>query len=530
MTSAKIVSKDIRDVLLSTVFFIVAYAPSPFGFFIYIAFIPQFFISKRNNPGRSFVFGYLIGLIVNAVTLYWLFFYSGTGFSIIAIGNALQFGVLTAMLSFIFNRDAKLALFFFPFLWTFLEYIRQFGDLAFTWLNIAHTQSYFLYIIQYVEYTGYLGVVFWIGLVNISIYLVITSSQNLSLKFKRSLVVLLLFLIPLVFGIYKMGLEEKSTGVSVAYVQPNIDSDLKWTPDFLQENLPLLLTLTDSILITNPDLVIWPETSIPYSLADHHDDLESLYQHVHSKDYHLLAGALDFVHINRLNEKYNAAYFLNPDDSTLGIYRKLQLVPEEERFPYKDYLPHWLIGKREFDMTAGSEAVTFEMQSRLYQLHYGGDDWKVVSRDQHLSPVNISALICYESIFPNLVQQFIDKGSQILIIITNDGWFGYTSQPFQHLQAAVYRALEQRVSVVRCANTGISSFIDPYGRRYLESGLFQQALAQKIIPIRTEKTFYSKHGDWLGIFSGIFVFSYLPLLALISIGKVFKLSNWFLKK
>jgi len=226
LTLAKPASKDIRDVLLSTVFFIVSYTPSPFGFFIYIAFIPQFFISKRNSPGRSFVLGYLIGLFVNAVTLYWLFFYSGEGFSIIAIGNALQFGVLTALLSFVFNRDARLALISFPFLWTFLEFVRQFGDLAFTWLNIAHTQSYFLYIIQYVEYTGYLGVVFWIGLVNISIYLVITSSQNLTLMFKRSLVVLFLFLLPLAFGFYKMGFEEKAPGVSIAYIQPNIDPDL----------------------------------------------------------------------------------------------------------------------------------------------------------------------------------------------------------------------------------------------------------------------------------------------------------------
>ena len=258
--------------------------------------------------------------------------------------------------------------------------------------------------------------------------------------------------------------------------------------------------------------------------------MDKLRQHVHSNNYHLLAGTLDYTHNNSFKEKYNAAFLMNPNDSTRGIYRKLQLVPVEERFPYKDFIPHWLIGKREFDMTAGGDAVTFEMQSKLYQLHYGGDDWKVVTRDQHLSPINFSTLICYESIFPNLVQQFIDRGSRILIIITNDGWFGYTSQPFQHLQAAIYRALEQRISVVRCANTGISSFIDPYGRRYLESGLFQQELAQKIIPLRMEKTFYSKHGDWLGIFSGIFVFSYLTLLVLSSIGKASKLSNWFLNK
>jgi len=521
LTSARIMSKDIRDSLLSTVFFIVAYAPSPFGFFIYIAFIPLLFISKRNTPGQSFIFGYLIGLSVNVVTLYWLFFYSGTGFSIIAIGNALQFGILTTLLSFINRRNSQLALFTFPFLWTFLEYIRQFGDLAFTWLNIAHTQSYFIYIIQYVEYTGYLGVVFWICLVNISIYMALSTYKIPKKLFRYSLIVLLLFLIPLGFGLYKLGTNYKAPGISVGYIQPNIDPDLKWSDEFLHDNLPLLISLTDSIVLTDPDLIVWPETSIPYYLKDYRFEFDTLRKHVRKENYHLLAGTLDYEIISRLKRKFNAAYFLTPNDSNPGIYRKLRLVPEEEKFPYKDLLPEWLIGNQEYDMTEGRDAVVFNMQSLLYQVQFKDGDWRIISQDQVLSSVKLSALICYESIFPNLTQKFIENGSQILIIITNDGWFGYTSQPFQHLQSAVFRALEQRISVVRCANTGISSFIDPFGRLYLESGLFQKVLAQKTIPLRTVRTFYSKYGDWLGIFCGILLFSCLTLLALSSRWKKF---------
>ncbi len=386
MTSANITSKDVRDTLLSTVFFIVAYAPSPFGFFIYIAFIPQFYICKRNTPGRSFVYGYLIGLMVNAVTLYWLFFYSGTGFSIIAIGNALQFGLLTALLSFIFNKNAQLALFVFPFLWTFLEYIRQFGDLAFTWLNIAHTQSYFLYIIQYVEYTGYLGVVYWICLVNVTIYLAIKAYKKPRLFLQYSVVVLLLFLIPLGFGLYKLGQNLKAPGVSVGYIQPNIDQDLKWSTDFLHENLSTLTSLTDSLLLTRPDLVVWPETSIPYYLKDRPKDFAVLSSHIQTHKYHLLAGTLDYEYKNHLKQKFNAAYFLNPNDSTLGVYHKLQLVPEEEKFPYKEILPEWLIGNRMYDMTEGTNVVTFEAKSNLYQLDFKENDWRVVSHDDDVTP------------------------------------------------------------------------------------------------------------------------------------------------
>jgi apolipoprotein N-acyltransferase len=513
LTSPKFLKKDSRDLLLSTVFFIVSYAPSPFGFFIYIAFIPLLIISRRNDPGRAFILGYLTGLLINTVTLYWLFFYSGTGFSVIAFGNALQFGILTGLLSWSFKKTELFTLFLFPVLWTFLEYIRQFGDLAFTWLNIAHTQSYFLYLIQYVEYTGYLGVVFWICIVNLTIYLTIKSANKSGKLFRHIVIIAILFLLPLVFGFYKMGLNNQVRGISVAYVQPNIDPDEKWSDEFLHDNLSALVSLTDSILITKPDLVVWPETGIPYYLRNYPDELELIQNHVRENKYYLIAGTLDYKISNLVKHKYNAAFFFNPNDKNIGIYHKLQLVPEEEKFPYKDYLPEWLIGKRESDMSRGREAVAFKISTQQYQLRYGGEDWRVISKDRFSRTSQLSVVICYESIFPNLVQKSVEKEAELLIIITNDGWFGYTSQPFQHSQAAVYRALEQRVSIVRCANTGISSFIDPYGRRYEESGLFNKKLAQKIIPLRREQTFYSIYGDWLGIFCGILLFSYLTLLA-----------------
>jgi len=112
--------RDIRDIILSSVFFILSYAPSPFGFFIYIAFVPQLFIYQRNSPLRSAFYGYLIGLIVNSCVLYWLLLYAGTGFSIIVILNALQFAILGGLLSAIFNKNSSLSLLAFPFLWTFL--------------------------------------------------------------------------------------------------------------------------------------------------------------------------------------------------------------------------------------------------------------------------------------------------------------------------------------------------------------------------------------------------------------------------
>jgi apolipoprotein N-acyltransferase len=505
--------RDIRDIVLSSLFFILSYAPSPFGFFIYVAFIPQIFLYLRNNPLRSTFYGYVIGLIVNSFVLYWLLLYAGTGFSIIVILNALQFAILGGLLSGILSKNPKY-LFIFPFLWTFLEYIRQLGDLAFNWLNIAFTQTYFLHLIQFLDITGQSGVVFWICLLNLHIFLILSNRARHIVAIKNGVIVLLLFLIPLLYGFYRLAEEPDTDGLSVAYIQPNIELDEKWNSSLRQENLRTLLAMTDSILITEPDLIVWPETAIPYYLAHSPNDLERLQSHADFHNFHLLTGVIDLSFHNDTKKKHNAVYHILPGDSIYQIYRKLLLVPGEEHLPLHDYLPGWIARFQDMPLTAGQEAVLFKMKLIPYQLEYKGKDWQIVGRNDQVRTLNIASVICYESVFPNIVQQFYEKECDILVVITNDAWFDYTSQPFQHLQAVILRAIEQRTSVVRCANTGISSFIDPYGRKFLEAPIFKSASAQKVIPVRTNITIYSKYGDLAGIISGIFMFCFLILLVL----------------
>ncbi|MCK4558363.1 MAG: apolipoprotein N-acyltransferase [Calditrichia bacterium] len=514
ISPAKLHRKDIRDIILSSVFFILSYAPSPFGFLIYIAFVPQLYLYQRNKPLKAAVYGYLIGLIVNSCVLYWLLFYAGTGFSIIVMLNALQFAILGGILSVIFNKSNKIALLIFPFLWTFLEYIRQLGDLAFNWLNVAFTQTYFLYLIQFLDITGQSGVVFWICLINIFLYLILTNRLNISSMIKLGGTILLLFLLPLLYGFYRMAEKPTAEGISIAYIQPNINLDQKWDSKSQHKNLQILASMTDSVIITQPDLVIWPETAIPYYLGDTEEDLVFIKSHVEFNNYHLLTGTIDFSTDNGKRLKHNAAYFFTPGDSVFNIYRKLLLVPGEETFPLNNILPDWMTASDKSHLSPGEKPVIFNLSLIPYQLKYNGSDWQITGRSDTMQSINISSVICYESVFPNIVQRFYDQGCDLLIVITNDAWFDYTSQPYQHLQAAVLRAIEQRSSVIRCANTGISSFIDPYGRRYFDSSIFHKTSAQKIMPVYKNPTFYSRYGDFVGIISGILVFSFLSLFAL----------------
>ena len=112
--------------------------------------------------------------------------------------------------------------------------------------------------------------------------------------------------------------------------------------------------------------------------------------------------------------------------------------------------------------------------------------------------ITFSTLICYESVFPDYVRRFVKKGADFLVIITNDGWYGKSSGPYQHAAYAILRAVENRRSVVRAANTGISEFIDPYGR-YIgkQTRLDERTTLAAEIPIDEQVTFYTEHGDWI---------------------------------
>jgi apolipoprotein N-acyltransferase len=521
-----LLSRDIRDVILSSVFFILSYAPSPFGFLIYVAFIPQLFLYQRNKPSKAALYGYLIGLIVNSSVLYWLLYYAGSGFSIIVILNAFQFAILGGLLSVIFNKNVKLYIVFFPLLWTFLEYTRQLGDLAFNWLNIAFTQTYFLYLIQFLDITGQSGVVFWICTINAILYLILKNRSSHRTVLRLGMAVLLLFFVPLMYGVYRMSETPKTEGVSIAYIQPNIDLEQKWDRDSWKQNLNILISMTDSILITRPDLVIWPETAVPYYLIDEKEDLALIEKHVAYNKYHLLTGTIDFSFSDHQRMKHNAAYFFVPGDSIPLIYHKLLLVPGEETLPLHDYLPGWVARFENKPLTPGKKSVLFKMKLIPYLLEYKSNDWQIRGRGNVMKSINIASAICYESVFPNIVQQFYDKECNLLIVITNDAWFDYTSQPFQHMQAVILRAIEQRTSIVRCANTGISTYIDPYGRKFFESPIFKKSSAMKILPIFNRKTFYSRNGDLVGIISGIFMFSFLIFKSLNLMWKILYNSRW----
>ncbi|HCY84992.1 MAG TPA: apolipoprotein N-acyltransferase, partial [Desulfobacteraceae bacterium] len=177
---------------------------------------------------------------------------------------------------------------------------------------------------------------------------------------------------------------------------------------------------------------------------------------------------------------YNRAYMLNPKGLVTASYDKTHLVPFGEYVPLQDLL--FFIEK----LTA--EAGNFSRGK-----HVG----KSLPFGEHKTGV----LICFEILFPDIARAFVANGADILTTITNDAWFGRTSAPAQHFSIAVFRAVENRRSVVRAANTGISGFIDPAGRITAATGLFETTFLSAAVPALTQSSFYSRFGDLPGLVS-----------------------------
>jgi len=193
---------------------------------------------------------------------------------------------------------------------------------------------------------------------------------------------------------------------------------------------------------------------------------------------YLLFGSPSYRMVKEKVEYYNRAYLLSPQKEVIGSYDKIHLVPFGEYVPLSEFL---------FFLGSLSTVGNLSSGRTIHNLHFPQGDFGV--------------LICFEIIFPNLCRKFVKVGADFLVTITNDAWFGRTSAPYQHLSMVTFRAIENRVSIARAANTGISAFIDAKGEIRKRSGLFvQEALVGQIGP-KIEGTFYTQYGDIFALVS-----------------------------
>ena len=476
-------SKEFSLILLSSLLFAFAFPPSPFSFLAYFFLVPLFFLLDGSTPGKAFKYGYLFGVITNVLLLYWIIWQTFYGEYFVlpgSIGAYLILALYPALWSWLLvslKSRWKLGFLAAPFLWVAMEYLRGLGQIGFPWLDLGYTQTTYLPLIQFASFTGIQGISFWVVILNLLIYILVKNKKNLQEVWIPILAIVILLAAPYLYGTRKLSEEVRSERIKVALVQGNIDPTTKWNPEFLDYNFWVYDSLSRLTKEAEPDLIIWPETACPCYLEKdplYMSKMENLSKTLNADivtgtDDYFIWGPEEYVF-------YNSAFWISPSTGLEKKYYKMQLVPFAERIPYSGNM-------RIFEeIELGQANFSPGREFTLFEASFG----------------NFPALICYEMAFPDLVRKFVKEGADFLVNITNDGWFGQTAGPYQHASMSIMRAVENRISVARCANTGISMTVDPYGRILGQTDLNKRTNLIGDISKRVETTFFSRHGPWVG--------------------------------
>lgn len=451
----------------------------------WVALAPLIALALVRPPRAALALGWFGGFVFFLLLLRWLNFtfrvYSAIPWplawlptALLAAYCGLYIGLFAGALSWLVaRRSALVAVAAAPFLWVAAEWLR--GTLlgGFPWGTLGYSQFRQLAAIQIAELGGIHAVSFVVIAVNVALGSVVVLSRRAAAAALS--IAALLVGATLVFGVARLREAERAPGedTSVAIVQPSIAQPLKWDPSFASSTLQIYFGLTREAGRGRPGLVVWPETASPTMLRHDPELVAALQALSREVGAPLLVGSVDAEGTSP--PTYRNTAFLLDERGIVTRYDKIHLVPFGEYVPLS-WVLGFVRGWAEFiaDLEPGSRAVVFSGP-----------------------PAPFGAVICYEGIFPALVRRFVLGGARFMVNMTNDGWFGQTDGPLQHLGMYPFRAVEHRIAVVRAANTGVSALILPSGAIVRSLPLFTRGTLDGRIPLRTRQTLYTRFGDWL---------------------------------
>lgn len=427
-------------------------------------------------PPRAFFLGFLAGFGFHGTALYWVYDtcrYAGLhpavgilAWSALASVLAVNWGLI-GWLGWRLTREAPAAArpWLWAVVWTAVTVVTERWTPRLCIDLLAYTQWRYLSLIQ----IGALAGPHFLGFLIILV--------NASMRQRKNLLAALALLV-LVQGYGKVQLgarREPAETARVEILQPSVDQYQKWDETFaerIEENFKELLTRPRE---ASPSLIVWPETSLPY-YVDEGKDIAGVMVWSRTLGAYQVVGAVS----RDASATFNSAFLIDPGGAVAGTYHKRQLVPFGEFVPIR-FLERFI-----------------GILSRMGGLTRGKDDPKLFQTP--LGPA--AAGICYEAMFPRWARRDAGRGARVLFNLTNDGWYKETWGPHQHFGANVYRAVENRVTVIRAGNTGISAVIDPWGVVTARLDLGMRGRLDARVPTQDpfpRRSFYARHGDWFGL-------------------------------
>jgi len=463
----------------------------------WVALVPLLLLIAACGTAGACALSYLAGWIMFAGLFYWIPVvpaFSWSGYLLLVTYLATYFGLFGLLLTVLHRRTGATLSLLAPPLWLALEYARgHAGFLGASWMLLGHSQFEHPILLQISAVTGAYGVSFVVVLVNAACadWILSCSRCRRSWRparagYRRARVSLGMaagtVALCVLFGVIRLNAPSMGGLLRVSVVQGNIPQAHKWEPAWRERIVERHVEFTRQAADDRPALIVWPETSVPGDVV-HDAQLRSrMADLARETGSYLLAGSASQAKgedRTLVGKKFNSMVLLAPDGTLTGEYRKVLLVPFAEYAPIRQ------------------AALWVQEQGAPWQDMVAGSMPKVLSAGS----VKIGTPICWENIFPELFRQLAAQGAHLMVNATNEAWFGESSASEQFLAMSVFRAVENHVAIARAANTGISSFIDPYGRvtgrLAAPNGkeLFVEGVLTQDIPLTTERTFYTRHGD-----------------------------------
>jgi len=499
---------------LSALLLILPWNTSFSGIILLIAFVPLLIIERyfyenkeKNRSVVAFLYAYIVFLIWNLATTYWIVNATMAGAIVAFVLNSL-FMAIVFWLFHITHRALgnRIGYFSLVVYWTSFEYLYMHVTVSWPWLNLGNGLGKDIRLIQWFELTGSLSATPWILFINILLFLIILEYARQGSVRKKTLeliLLIILILFPVSYSLIRFyTYTETKNPYEIVVVQPNIDPyNEKFGGLSTQEQLDIMLELADSLTGPETDYIVGPETALdnnmwennlgmnPYILqikdfinqypkAKFILGIQSMYNY--GKVHKPTPTARKFRDANAWWDSFNASVQVDKT-SKYQVYHKSKLVIGVEKMPSLKIIK----SLEKFIINIGGSTGSYGTQKERSTLN------------DPQGTAKIGTLICYESIYGEFVTDYLKKGANILLVITNDGWWGNTPGYKQHLTYSSLRAIETRRSFARSANTGISCFINQKGEILQATNWWEPAVIKGVINSNEEITYYVKHGNFI---------------------------------
>jgi apolipoprotein N-acyltransferase len=463
-------------------------------------------------PGQAFLLAYVCGILWYAGTCYWIYGtmrqYGGLSAPVAVLALflfccylGLYHGLFGLLLSLLVSgpRDYRRALVTAPFLWVAVELART-RVTGFPWNLLGIAQVDNVALCRITEWTGVYGISFEIALVNIALGAAFLVSRQ-----KRGAMLTAALAAAAVLQAGSLvEAPAASTNRAALLVQQNIPVSANWTPAYFQQTLRELTDLSVKAAAgpavrtgvwAKIGLIVWPESPAPFFTNDarFRDAISTMAQQTEAWVVTGAIGTAPASASGAVSQVFNSAALISPRGAWIDRYDKVHLVPFGEYLPFPSL----------FSFAGG---LTKEV---------GEFDRGVSRKPLHAGEESLGVFICYESVFPDEVRQFANHGAQVLVNISNDGWYGDSGAYAQHLNQTRMRAIENHRWLLSATDTGVTASIDPWGRVVERLPRKQRTALVAPYALTSVTTFYTRHGDWfayacaiisLGVLLALFIF------------------------